>query len=941
MDELNFTFKMPDDETLAKYISIKGEKGEKGDPTKLSQLDNDTGFVTASTDALTNYYTKTATDSNIATAVTALDDELGVPEGFFTNTDDSESGSGSSIVLSGTARAIIKDFKLYGNTDQDGTPTPDAPVTIQTATGNQVVIISDGSQQSQSYTLPLGEMELCKLGDYQDYIYKSGEKWYKHTAVGKYTFTGNEAMSWDASIPRLYIIQNTLAALGIDCVFPSNNQTATVAVTNKFKAKSFAEVYTNKRGGFAMSASGFNWQFSALDWTTSDEAISDIAGTVVYYPLATATNNEITDVALIAELEKLSMAESYEGQTQIAINGTLSGIASVQLYKNGWNGTVSGINGGLDSKASKAIVKHKPFYFNSVAEMKAYNLNDGDLAVTTGYYSANDGGAAKYAITSEQLTADDAFILELSNGVYAKLVIENSQVNIRQLGARSQDENNVKYDIAPYISKYMATAAMNTTMSDKITLHIPSGVWYSSPVEIVGLGYSIIGDEQFIDKRNRGTIISSLEDEQDYIFKFRNSVNFTLKNICFSTADFTYDQMRNAFITDSTSVKTIGSYCVRFEKMTFGDTDNLYFQHINGQAFEIASSWEIRYRKLFFRQIDSHEGCIMKFAKYVEGASGNGGVNASSFDYMMFEHTLGHLMELESNCKLYNCYFGVINFEDNEIDRVYAVPTEFTYENIPAFEASDPVHWAVFFIGEAETAFATCIINSIQLNNISTFYYTLDGTNYCYDNIFRVIGSDSLFEIIVNNIDSLGIKKDATILYSHDAVHYQSSFILNNISSVYPNNKEFIYDVEGFTYIRNDGRIRAITDNIVPRLTNSATPAYKNVDNRGVGRGNLLKSDRTAKNEVGVCVNLPTYYGAFSFCKASEKLYLNAKIPNGQTAKIFLNSGTQQKVDCVGTGDFQVYEIDLDANNAVGDVIHVALANENTADYCLVDYFIN
>lgn len=46
MADLNLKFKMPDDETLAKYIPIKGEKGERGDPTKTSQLENDSDFTT-------------------------------------------------------------------------------------------------------------------------------------------------------------------------------------------------------------------------------------------------------------------------------------------------------------------------------------------------------------------------------------------------------------------------------------------------------------------------------------------------------------------------------------------------------------------------------------------------------------------------------------------------------------------------------------------------------------------------------------------------------------------------------------------------------------------------------------------------------------------------------------------------------------------------------
>lgn len=41
-----FIFDMPDDEVLSETISVKGEKGERGDPTKTSQLTNDSDFTT-------------------------------------------------------------------------------------------------------------------------------------------------------------------------------------------------------------------------------------------------------------------------------------------------------------------------------------------------------------------------------------------------------------------------------------------------------------------------------------------------------------------------------------------------------------------------------------------------------------------------------------------------------------------------------------------------------------------------------------------------------------------------------------------------------------------------------------------------------------------------------------------------------------------------------
>ena len=60
-------------------------------------------------------------------------------------------------------------------------------------------------------------------------------------------------------------------------------------------------------------------------------------------------------------------------------------------------------------------VDKKPYYFDTVADMKAYQgLKAGDMVITLGYYNANDGGGAEYRIveTSSDLTValDNRFI---------------------------------------------------------------------------------------------------------------------------------------------------------------------------------------------------------------------------------------------------------------------------------------------------------------------------------------------------------------------------------------------------------------------------------------------------------------------------------------------------------------------------------------------------
>lgn len=70
MADLKLKFKMPDDESLANYISIKGEKGEMGGATKTSQLENDSDFTT---NAALNAGLATKTD---ATTVQILSNQV-------------------------------------------------------------------------------------------------------------------------------------------------------------------------------------------------------------------------------------------------------------------------------------------------------------------------------------------------------------------------------------------------------------------------------------------------------------------------------------------------------------------------------------------------------------------------------------------------------------------------------------------------------------------------------------------------------------------------------------------------------------------------------------------------------------------------------------------------------------------------------------------------
>ena len=85
-------------------------------------------------------------------------------------------------------------------------------------------------------------------------------------------------------------------------------------------------------------------------------------------------------------------------------------------------------------------VDKKPYYFNTVADMKAYQkLIEGDMVITLGYYEVNDGGGAIYSIVK----ASSDLTVALDNGLYAELNIDNSKwICPEQFGAYGDGIHN-------------------------------------------------------------------------------------------------------------------------------------------------------------------------------------------------------------------------------------------------------------------------------------------------------------------------------------------------------------------------------------------------------------------------------------------------------------------------------------------------------------------
>ena len=144
-----------------------------------------------------------------------------------------ETRVGSELTIGNVAE--LTGLRLLGNLEQDGTPTPSEAVDVSVATGTQNININN-----KTYEISLGNIELCKIGDYQDYIYKNNNKWYLHKEIGKIDLTGTTG--WWAS--GSHTIKNSSANLELTNVKSDYDQIYQLAYCNYFEPKNASQLYS-------------------------------------------------------------------------------------------------------------------------------------------------------------------------------------------------------------------------------------------------------------------------------------------------------------------------------------------------------------------------------------------------------------------------------------------------------------------------------------------------------------------------------------------------------------------------------------------------------------------------------------------------------------------------------------------------------------------------
>ena len=248
-------------------------------------------------------------------------------------------------------------------------PNPDYPQEVQTVTGRQVVTISDGGSESQEYEINLGDIELCKIGTYQDYIYKSGEDWYVHKETKKLDVSALTGWYYNSNT-------NFRTTTGVsDIKFPSSSDMVGDILCSHYSALSGNAAATSTYDyGIALGGADYvsirNKNLTSLAELNTYFANNQIYAYVV---LATPTDTQITNEALIAQLNALNAGTTYDGTTIITV-------ASENLA------------GPLEVKASSTITKTyteveigSPFTITDVESKSSNTTLDGNVYVDWAY----------------------------------------------------------------------------------------------------------------------------------------------------------------------------------------------------------------------------------------------------------------------------------------------------------------------------------------------------------------------------------------------------------------------------------------------------------------------------------------------------------------------------------------------------------------------------
>lgn len=204
-----------------------------------------------------------------------------------------------------------------------------------------------------SYAPYFEPIELCKLSSvstapttltYQDYIYKSDSDWYIHKATTKSIFDGTEAWETHNLHNGIYsfVWRTSGAGKSSSAILANLFRPVYITTYNDDSKRAYGMIATLEIGAGGTQENVYitapNSSVTTLqqfkDWLATNPVTA-------YYALATPTDTQITNTALIDQLNALAGATTYDGQTVFTVSSDNQlAILSLSTIGSGGGGVV-------------------------------------------------------------------------------------------------------------------------------------------------------------------------------------------------------------------------------------------------------------------------------------------------------------------------------------------------------------------------------------------------------------------------------------------------------------------------------------------------------------------------------------------------------------------------------------------------------------------------
>lgn len=230
---------------------------------------------------------------------------------------------------------------------------------------------------------------------------------------------------------------------------------------------------------------------------------------------------------------KMSVAEDI-----VSEEGASKGVAGTENFS-----LTADSNGSSTTKVTitpkPTIAVKKSNQFESLDSLINSKVKAGDVCEILGYYKKNDGGRAKFRIVNQpKLKANGCTIYSLKNGMKAKLIIENKNINVMVAGI--QPETKVSKKLNKLI-KLLSGKADSLVFNEGRYL-------IDAPIYLKTFSYVGNGDVEFF-------VTSDFNSPDDKIFTTHEDYKKgIISKVTFKNLDFTFECVQGSTRVDKVNI---------------------------------------------------------------------------------------------------------------------------------------------------------------------------------------------------------------------------------------------------------------------------------------------------------------------------------------------------------------------------------------------------